>query len=114
MVYVPPGTFLIGQTDQDITYSNAAPNRQVSVSAFYMDETEITNNEYRQFVYWVRDSIAAKVMGGDFVTQSDDGGEYINPDNKVVRSEEHTSELQSLMSISYTVFCLKNNNQVIK
>src|SRR3546814_1799571 len=27
--------------------------------------------------------------------------------NKVVRSEEHTSELQSLMRISYAVFCLK-------
>src|SRR3546814_10545424 len=28
----------------------------------------------------------------------------------VVRSEEHTSELQSLMRTSYAVFCLKNNN----
>src|SRR3546814_3377198 len=28
-----------------------------------------------------------------------------------VRSEEHTSELQSLMSISYAVFCLKKKNQ---
>src|SRR3546814_8865128 len=28
----------------------------------------------------------------------------------VVRSEEHTSELQSLMRISYAVFCLKKNN----
>src|SRR3546814_3638694 len=28
-----------------------------------------------------------------------------------VRSEEHTSELQSLMRISYAVFCLKNKNQ---
>src|SRR3546814_9115801 len=27
----------------------------------------------------------------------------------VVRSEEHTSELQSLMRISYAVFCLKKN-----
>src|SRR3546814_7819333 len=27
------------------------------------------------------------------------------------RSEEHTSELQSLMRISYAVFCLKNNTQ---
>src|SRR3546814_1754118 len=27
------------------------------------------------------------------------------------RSEEHTSELQSLMRISYAVFCLKNNNK---
>src|SRR3546814_4350995 len=31
----------------------------------------------------------------------------------VVRSEEHTSELQSLMRISYAVFCLKKKNKVI-
>src|SRR3546814_3041599 len=30
------------------------------------------------------------------------------------RSEEHTSELQSLMRISYAVFCLKNKNTLIK
>src|SRR3546814_8445206 len=29
------------------------------------------------------------------------------------RSEEHTSELQSLMRISYAVFCLKKNNEEI-
>src|SRR3546814_3987038 len=32
----------------------------------------------------------------------------------VIRSEEHTSELQSLMRISYAVFCLKKNNKKIK
>src|SRR3546814_10049591 len=32
------------------------------------------------------------------------------PDPKTVRSEEHTSELQSLMRISYAVFCLKKKN----
>src|SRR3546814_10554302 len=31
----------------------------------------------------------------------------------LARSEEHTSELQSLMRISYAVFCLKNKNQNI-
>src|SRR3546814_1538077 len=30
----------------------------------------------------------------------------------VTRSEEHTSELQSLMRISYAVFCLKKNNKI--
>src|SRR3546814_6036103 len=29
---------------------------------------------------------------------------------KLMRSEEHTSELQSLMRISYAVFCLKKKN----
>src|SRR3546814_3129891 len=34
------------------------------------------------------------------------------PDFVVVRSEEHTSELQSLMRISYAVFCLKKQTQL--
>ena len=29
----------------------------------YIDQTEISNNEYRQFVYWVRDSIARRILG---------------------------------------------------
>src|SRR3546814_1004666 len=33
---------------------------------------------------------------------------------KAMRSEEHTSELQSLMSISYAVFCLKKKNYINK
>jgi sulfatase modifying factor 1 len=58
MVYIPAGTFIMGQTDQDVTYAQISQNKQVTVQAFYMDETEITNSEYRQFVNWVRDSIA--------------------------------------------------------
>src|SRR3546814_11874466 len=58
MVYVPPGTILMGQTDQDITYSNAATNRKVSVSAFSMDEKKITNNNNRKIFYWQSDPIA--------------------------------------------------------
>jgi len=50
MVYIPPGSFHMGQNDQDVNYSQIAHNRQITISAFYMDETEITNNEYRQFL----------------------------------------------------------------
>src|SRR5690606_22600214 len=57
MVLVPGGTFIMGQSDQDITFAQVAQNRQVTISSFYMDETEISNSEYRQFVNWVRDSI---------------------------------------------------------
>jgi len=63
MVYIPPGTFHMGPSDEDVNYAYTARNRQVSISGFWMDATEITNNEYRQFVYWVRDSIAATMMG---------------------------------------------------
>src|SRR3546814_2061414 len=34
--------------------------------------------------------------------------------SRIVRSEEHTSELQSLMRISYAVFCLKKKKQIIQ
>ena len=63
MLYIPMGNFTMGPSDQDVPFSQTAQTRMVSVQAFYMDETEITNNEYRQFVYWVRDSIARRTLG---------------------------------------------------
>jgi len=62
MVYVPSGTFHMGPSDEDISYSFTARNKQVSINGFWMDATEITNNEYRQFVNWVRDSIASTLL----------------------------------------------------
>lgn len=58
MVYIPSGSFLMGQTDQDVTFSQTAQTKQVTVPAFFMDETEVSNSKYKQFVQWVRDSIA--------------------------------------------------------
>ena len=63
MVYVPPGTFHMGPSDEDINYSFTSRNKQVSIAGFWMDATEITNNKYRQFVYWTRDSLAAVELG---------------------------------------------------
>lgn len=63
MVYIPPGTFHMGPSDEDVNFAYTARNKQVSISSFWMDATEITNNEYRQFTNWVRDSVAAKLMG---------------------------------------------------
>src|SRR3546814_9947311 len=41
----------------------------------------------------------------------DDGQRFVSTDAVQGRSEEHTSELQSLMRISYAVFCLKKTNK---
>lgn len=65
MVLIPGGTFIMGQSDEDITFSQTAQNRQVTIAPFYMDDTEISNSEYRQFVYWVRDSILITDYLGD-------------------------------------------------
>src|SRR5579863_3250738 len=76
MVYIPPGTFHMGPSDEDMNYAFTTRNRQISISGFWMDATEITNNEYRQFTNWVRDSIAGKLMG--FVKTGADGNEYLD------------------------------------
>src|SRR3546814_87097 len=47
----------------------------------------------------------ARQLGGE--TEAADAREYGHAEVTLVRSEEHTSELQSLMRISYAVFCLK-------
>jgi len=57
MSLVPGGSFTMGKSDEDRPAVQDAPAKTVTVRSFYMDETEITNNEYRQFVFWVRDSI---------------------------------------------------------
>ena len=76
MVYVPQGTFHMGPSDEDISYAFTARNRQISINGFWMDATEITNNEYRQFVYWVRDSIAATIL--NYKKPGGDGTEIID------------------------------------
>lgn len=50
MTTVPSGTFHMGQSDEDIAASQINFNKQITIGGFYMDDTEITNNEYRQFV----------------------------------------------------------------
>jgi formylglycine-generating enzyme required for sulfatase activity len=61
MVLIPGKSFNMGPSDQDIT-GVTSPTRTVDLATFWMDDTEITNNEYRQFVLWVRDSIARDVL----------------------------------------------------
>lgn len=80
MVYIPPGTFHMGPSDEDVNFAFTARNKQVSISGFWMDATEITNNEYRQFTNWVRDSIALTLMG--FTKQGEDGSTYLDWDKK--------------------------------
>lgn len=58
MELIPRGSFIMGKTEEDQAKVLNAPTRTVTVRSFYMDATEITNSEYRQFVEWVKDSIA--------------------------------------------------------
>ena len=62
MVFVKRGSFIMGANDQSAIGSLSDKSINVTVDAFWMDATEITNNEYKQFVHWVRDSIAMRML----------------------------------------------------
>lgn len=53
MVFVEGGTFIMGQTEEDVMMDQNANSRQVSVASFYMDETEVTNVSYREYLFWL-------------------------------------------------------------
>jgi sulfatase modifying factor 1 len=55
MVFVQGGRFTMGAVDDEMpTLENNSLRRTVSVSSFYMDETECENVSYREYVYWLR------------------------------------------------------------
>lgn len=89
MVFIPQGSFNMGPSDQDVPFQNVSQSKTVSVGAFYMDETEITNNEYRQFTNWVRDSILRKYLAIEYdedyamLDDLDSPIEDINGDNRI-------------------------------
>jgi len=91
MVYVPSGTLHIGQSDQDVFSTYSQKPKSISIQGFYMDDTEITNNEYRQFVHWVRDSLAHTVMG-DF-TEDAYGNEILDWDFELDYTDETLDEM---------------------
>jgi gliding motility-associated lipoprotein GldJ len=53
LVLIEGGTFTMGQVEQDIFYDWNNIPRRVTVSSFYMDETEVRNLDYREYLYWI-------------------------------------------------------------
>lgn len=92
MIYVPTGTLHIGGSDQDVNNARVSQMKSISIVGFYMDDTEITNNEYRQFVNWVRDSIAHKLLDHIIVDEYT-GKEYIDWKQKINWKDNEVREL---------------------
>ncbi len=53
LVFIEGGTFIMGQTAQDITYDWNNVPRRVTVASFYMDMTEVRNVDYREYLNWL-------------------------------------------------------------
>lgn len=92
MVYVPSGTLHIGNSDQDVSNTFVQRQKSISITGFYMDDTEITNNEYRQFVYWVRDSLA-HVYLDHFIVDEISGDEYVDWEFEIDWEDETLEDL---------------------
>ncbi len=101
MVLIKKGSYRMGPNSQDVPWANTSQSKNVSIAAFWMDETEITNNEYRQFVYWVRDSLAYRKLGeqiDEYLISEDMYGEEIDPplinwDMEIIWSGEEENEI---------------------
>ncbi len=83
MVFINQGNYTMGAGVQNVTYGETSQPRKMQIGSFFMDETEITNNEYRQFVYAVRDSVARRILGeagiDGFLVEEDQYGEPLDP-----------------------------------
>lgn len=86
MVLIGRGSFNMGLAEEDSLWGYRPMAKNVSVESFWMDETEVTNAEYRKFVYWVRDSIirerlADPAYGGNelYKITEDKYGEPVTP-----------------------------------
>lgn len=53
LVFIEGGTFVMGQVEQDVMYDWNTTPRRVTVPSFYMDECEISNLNYQEYLYWL-------------------------------------------------------------
>lgn len=114
MIKIPRGHIILGTQQPDSVWGEPAVGRAISVDAFWMDRHEVTNAQYRQFVYYVRDSIirerlADPAYGGDdsYKITEDKYGEPIKPYldwSRPIPNEKKATdeELKALQSVYYT------------
>jgi formylglycine-generating enzyme len=55
LIAIEGGTFVMGGSlDQDLAYEYDNVRRRVTVASFYMDETEVANVDWLEYLYWIR------------------------------------------------------------
>ncbi len=111
MVLIKQGSFEMGPSEKDSLWGVYQNPKGVSIDDFWMDETEITNAEYRQFLYWVRDSIVREHLYEQdelYKIEEDKEGNPIEPPildwKRPIPSERKANEdeLAAINSVYYT------------
>lgn len=112
MVLIKRGHLKMGLETPDSLWGKQTPVKDISIDGFWMDDTEITNSEYRQFVYYVRDSIIRERMadpnyGGDesYKIEEDKNGDPVKPYlnwKKSLPRKPNEDEQRALQSVFVT------------
>ncbi|MDH8701445.1 sulfatase modifying factor 1 [Dysgonomonadaceae bacterium PH5-43] len=115
MVLIKRGSFEMGPQKNDTVWGIYQNPRGMSLDNFWMDDTEITNAEYRQFEYWVRDSIIRDRLydpaygGNDLfkIEEDKDGNPYDPPIidwKRPIPTERRATEDEwiAIQSVNYT------------
>ncbi len=71
-VSIPSGSFYMGASDEQMDLSMVNRKKLVSVQSFWMDRTEVTNEQYRRFVKYVSDSLKFLAIYGGGINQNED------------------------------------------
>lgn len=111
MVEVKRGFLKVGLEKNDSLWGTVTPTKEISVDGFWMDQSEVTNSMYRQFVEWVRDSIirerlAGPQYGGDetYKIEVDRYGEPVKPHlnwNKPIPWRKPTEDQERALNSVY-------------
>lgn len=111
MVLISRGSIEMGPAESDSLWNIIANPKGISVDNFWMDETEISNSKYRQFVHWVRDSIirerlADPAIGGNelYKITEDQYGDPIKPYldwRRPIPSRPLEEEEEAINSVTY-------------
>ena len=112
MVLIKRGHLRMGLESTDSLWGKQTPVRDISIEGFWMDDTEITNSEYRQFVNYVRDSIIRERLadpnyGGDesYKIEEDKEGNPVKPHlnwKKNLPRKPNEDELRAIESVYVT------------
>ena len=115
MNYIHFGSYTMGPSDQDVPYALNNRSKTVTLPAFYIDQHEISNNEYRQFVYWTRDSLMRDLLAqndieGYSITETAGGQEidrFINKGYKLNWEEEVDMTNEEVFDLIFDEFFLQ-------
>lgn len=109
----------MGPSDQDVPYALNTKAKTVTLPAFYIDIHEISNNEYRQFVEYVRDSLMRDALAQNdneyyFYAEDDYGREldrFIDKGYVLNWEEEIDWEDEDIFDLLYDEFYLQGNDR---